>query len=157
MDCLCRAQVCSVCLLRTHQSLLICLQIIVLAVLNNAHIKQVELIQSLPTQLTATGSDPFSLFPVRGQNKAHVKAKYTSFPLCLPSPAPESWFPQQQKRSLSQSQSVSQKRLNFLESTFPFPCLKRFKKVKEKKRQRGCMWSGRQPGKECSLGLLLGR
>ena len=141
MDCLCRAQVCCVCPSRMHQSLLMCLQIIVLAVLNNTHIKQVELIQSLPTQLTAAGSDPFSLFPARGENKAHVKAKYTSFPLCLPAMAPKSWFPQQQKRSLSQS--VSRKRLTFLDSTFP--CLTKFKKVKKKKgREAACGLAGSQ-------------
>lgn len=144
---------CCICPSRTHQSLLICLQVIVLAILNNTHVMQVELIQSLPTQLTAAGSDPFSLLPDKGENKAHVKAKIRKFSLLFPLPGPKSWFPQQQKRSLSQS--VSRKRLNFLESTFP--CVTKFKKVKEKKGQRGCMWSGRQPGKECSLGLLLGR
>lgn len=29
-------------------------------------------------------------------------------------------------------------------------------KKKRQKGQRGCMWSGRQPDEECSLGLLLG-
>lgn len=144
----CQAQVWCFSPLRRHQLLLICLQIIVLAVLNNNHVKQVELIQSLPTQLTTTGSYSFSLFPARGENKAHVKAKCKSFPLRLPSPASKSWFPQQQKRSLNQS--VSGKRLSFLESAFP--CLTKFLKGRGE-RQRFCMWSGRQPGKECSLGL----
>lgn len=35
--------------------------------------------------------------------------------------------------------------------------VKKLKKKKRQKGQRGCMGSGRQPGKECSLGLLLGR
>lgn len=108
---------------RMPESLLICLQVIVLAVLNKTHIKQVELIKSLPTQLMATGSDPFSLFPDRGENKAHTKAKHTSFPLS-PFPSPQSRFLQQQNRSLSQS--AARESLNLSESTFPR--LTKFKK-----------------------------